>query len=198
MLTRNQIILSAVALIVLILSVLLIWQGLNPSRRLTNVVQVEKTISKTEVLGEQSTNSASEKLYKVTRVIDGDTIEIDYQGTPKKLRYIGIDTPETVDPRRPVQCFGKEASKENKRIVEGKLVSIEKDVTEIDKFDRLLGYIYLKLDDASTLFVNDYLVRQGFAFSYPYPPDIKHQERFNQAQTEARENNRGLWDACKT
>lgn len=126
---------------------------------------------------------------KVTRVIDGDTIEIE---GGKKLRYIGIDTPETVDPRKPVQCFGKEASNKNKELVLGKTVRLEKDVSETDKYGRLLRYVWV-----GETFVNDYLVRQGYAHSSTFPPDIKYQEQFRLAETEAREQNLGLWSSCK-
>lgn len=124
----------------------------------------------------------------VTRVIDGDTIEIQ---DGRKIRYIGIDTPETVDPRKAVQCFGLEATNKNKELVNGKKVRIEKDVSETDKYGRFLRYVWVE-----DMFVNDYLVRQGYAQSYSYPPDIKYQDQFVQAQKEARENSRGLWGTC--
>ena len=126
--------------------------------------------------------------FKVTRVVDGDTIEIE---GGEKVRYIGIDTPETVDPRKPVQCFGVEASKKNKELVEGKTVRLEKDITDRDKYSRALRYVW-----ADDLFVNLELVKQGFANSYSYPPDIKYQKEFLAAETEAREAERGLWAAC--
>lgn len=127
-------------------------------------------------------------LVKVVRVVDGDTIEIE---GGEKVRYIGIDTPETVDPRKPVQCFGVEASKKNKEMVEGKMVRLEKDITDRDKYNRLLRYIWL--DD---VLVNLELVKQGFAYSYSYPPDIKYQDLFVKAQQEARDSKQGLWNAC--
>ncbi|MBI5452847.1 thermonuclease family protein [Candidatus Gottesmanbacteria bacterium] len=134
--------------------------------------------------------------FKVTRAVDGDTIEIE---GGEKVRYIGIDTPETVDPRKPVQCFGIEASKKNKELVEGKTVRLEKDITDRDKYSRLLRYVWV--DDplagsGQVLFVNLELVKQGFANSYSYPPDIKYQKEFLAAETEAREAERGLWKAC--
>lgn len=139
-----------------------------------------------------SADEAGEKiegeLVKVIRVVDGDTIEIE---GGEKVRYIGIDTPETVDPRKTVQCFGVEASKKNKELVEGKMVRLEKDVTDRDKYNRLLRYIYV-----GDTFINLELVRQGFAYSYSYPPDIKYQDQFVKAQQEAREAKRGLWGAC--
>ena len=127
---------------------------------------------------------------KVTRVIDGDTIEIE---GGQKVRYIGIDTPETVDPRKPVQCFGIEASNINKELVEGKNVRLAKDISEIDKYGRLLRYVYV-----DNTFVNDLLVREGYAHSSSYPPDIKYQNQLTQAEQEAQQNSRGLWSACNS
>jgi micrococcal nuclease len=129
-------------------------------------------------------------LVKVVRAVDGDTIEIE---GGDKVRYIGIDTPETVDPRKPVQCFGVEASKKNKELVEGKTVRLEKDITDKDKYNRLLRYVYI-----GDVFVNLELVKQGFAYSYSYPPDIKYQDQFVKAQQEAQEAKRGLWGACSS
>ena len=135
-----------------------------------------------------TTIETTEDTFLVTRVIDGDTIEIE---GGKKVRYIGIDTPETVDPRKPVQCFGVEAFNKNKELVERKRIRLEKDISETDKYGRLLRYVYV-----DGIFVNDYLVRQGYAYAYTYPPDVKYSEQFIQAQKEARENNRGLWKDC--
>jgi micrococcal nuclease len=136
---------------------------------------------------------------RVIRVIDGDTIEIEGK---KKVRYIGVDTPETKKPRTPVQCFGQEAYLKNKELVEGHEVLLEKDVSETDRYGRLLRYVYLPKDNKNAsgeaIFVNDYLVRQGYAFSSTYPPDVKYQEQFLEAQEEAREASRGLWKSCPT
>lgn len=124
----------------------------------------------------------------VTRVVDGDTVEIE---GGKKVRYIGINTPETVDPRQSVQCFGKEAANKNKELVEGKKVRLEKDVSETDKYGRLLRYVYV-----GNIFVNEYLVQEGFARATSYPPDIKFQSKFQTAETQAQAVNRGLWGSC--
>lgn len=132
----------------------------------------------------------------VTKVVDGDTIEVNINGKIFKVRYIGIDTPETKDPRRPVECFGKEASNENKKLVEGKEVILQKDVSNTDKYNRLLRYVYLLLENGSLLFVNDYLIREGFATALTYPPDVKFTEQFLQAQQEAKMNKKGLWARC--
>ncbi|MBU4284847.1 thermonuclease family protein [Patescibacteria group bacterium] len=146
-----------------------------------------QTSSITDIPVQDKSNTG---LFKITRVIDGDTIEIE---GGERIRYIGIDTPETVDPRKPVQCFGVEASNKNKELVEGKEIRLEKDITDRDKYDRLLRYVWV--GDA---FINLELVKQGFAYSYSYPPDIKYQDQFVKAQQEAREAKRGLWNACPT
>ena len=126
--------------------------------------------------------------YLVTKVIDGDTIEIEGK---YKVRYIGIDTPETKDPNKKKQCFGEQASQENKALVEGKRVQLEKDVSDVDKYGRLLRYVYV--DD---IFVNEYLVKNGYARAVSYPPDVKYQDVFKEAERIAREENKGLWSKC--
>lgn len=104
------------------------------------------------------------------------------------MRYIGIDTPETVHPSKPVEYMGKEASAKNKELVDGKTVRLEKDVSETDKYGRLLRYVYV-----GDLFVNAELVRLGYAQVATYPPDVKYQDLFLVLQREAREAGRGLW-----
>jgi endonuclease YncB( thermonuclease family) len=124
---------------------------------------------------------------KVVRVVDGDTIEIE---GGKTVRYIGMDTPETVKPNTPVQCYGKEASEKNKELVEGKEIAMEKDVSETDRYGRLLRYVFV-----DGVFVNDYLVKEGYAYSSAYPPDVKFQDMFRDSQKEAQEQKQGLWGA---
>ena len=137
----------------------------------------------------QNLNQQS-NLFLVTKVIDGDTIEIE---GGKRVRYIGIDTPETVHPSKPVECYGKEASNKNLELVLNKRVKLEKDVSETDKYGRLLRYVYI-----GDIFVNDYLVREGFAKASTYPPDVKHNEKFLQSQKFAIDNDKGLWSsACE-
>jgi micrococcal nuclease len=124
----------------------------------------------------------------VSRVIDGDTIELQ---NGEKVRYIGIDTPETIDPRKVVQCFGKEASAKNKELVEGKEVRLEKDISERDKYGRLLRYVYV-----GDVFVNEKLVAEGYAHAFTYPPDVKFSQLFLEKERLARENKLGLWGRC--
>lgn len=141
---------------------------------------------KQEVKGIQDNKDG---LVKVTKVIDGDTIEIE---SGEKVRLIGVNTPETVDPRRKVQCFGKEASSFTKENLEGKFVKLEKDVSEKDKYGRLLRYVH-----AGGVLFNEELIKQGYAEVSTYPPDVKYKDRFLLAQKHARENNLGLWGKCK-
>lgn len=126
--------------------------------------------------------------FEVARVIDGDTIEISGR---ERVRYIGIDTPETVESDKPVECFGPQASAENKKLVEGKVVRLQKDLTDRDKYGRLLRYVWV--DD---IFVNLELVRLGFARANAYPPDTLHQNEISKAQEEAKKIGAGLWTAC--
>jgi len=125
---------------------------------------------------------------KVTRVVDGDTIDL---STGERVRYVGVDTPEIHHPAKPVQCFGKEASEKNKELVLDKEVRLEKDVSDKDRYNRLLRYVYIPSEN--NFFVNDYLARQGFAHAATFPPDVKFSQQFLAAERKARENSRGLW-----
>ncbi len=136
------------------------------------------------------TQNLSFETAKVARVVDGDTIELEGGA---KVRYIGIDTPETVDPRKSAQCYGAEASAKNKELVEGQAVRLEKDVTDKDRYGRLLRYVYV-----GDTFVNQALVEGGYAFSYTYPPDVKYQSEFLAAEQAAQTKDAGLWGACTT
>lgn len=129
----------------------------------------------------------------VSKVVDGDTIIVNDKTT---VRFVGIDTPETVDPRRPVGCYGKEASSEVKKLLDSKQIILQKDVSDTDKYKRILRYIYLPLENGQILFVNDYLVREGFAKVLTYPPDVKYDEQFRTAEKEAKISKRGLWGKC--
>ena len=130
------------------------------------------------------------EMARVTRVVDGDTIHVDRAGRDETVRYIGIDTPETKKPDTPVQPFGPEASALNTRLVSGKTVCLEADITERDRYGRLLRYVWLK---DGTL-VNERLLFEGLATVTTYPPDVKYVEsRYLPAQEAARAARRGLW-----
>ena len=121
----------------------------------------------------------------VARVIAGDLLHL---STGEEVRLIGVDTPETTPPKKPVQPFGKEASAFAAQLVEGKKVRLEFDVQRQDKYKRLLAYVYV-----GDIMLNAELVRQGYAQAATFPPNVKYQELFLQLQREAREAKRGLW-----
>lgn len=154
--------------------------------RTVNTFSTSRTFS-TAVPGSQP------QLVKVVRVIDGDTIEL---GGGEKMRYIGIDAPETVDPRRPMQCFGSAATARNRELVEGKLVRISKDVSDRDQYGRLLRYVYVYDQQGNEVLVNFVLVQEGFAHASAHPPDVKLQSLLEQAQENARTQKVGLWKQC--
>jgi micrococcal nuclease len=129
----------------------------------------------------------------VTRVVDGDTIHVDLAGTDETVRYIGMDTPESVKPGTPVQCFAKKASAANARLVRGEDVRLRFDVERRDRYGRLLAYVYRARDGA---FVNAELVRDGYARTLTIPPNVRYADRFATLQRTAREAHRGLWRAC--
>jgi len=124
----------------------------------------------------------------VTRVIDGDTIEVDIGGTIYKVRYIGIDAPELDDERPEFCALAQEATRYNRQLVEGKTVRLEKDVSETDQYGRLLRYVYI----GDTL-VNAELVRQGLAWAIPYPPDTKYQDYLEELEAEAKQDKICIW-----
>jgi micrococcal nuclease len=131
---------------------------------------------------------------QVLSVTDGDTIRVSIDGRSVAIRYIGIDTPETVDPRTSVECFGREATAFNRQLVEGTFVELEKDVSELDRFGRTLRYVWIERG-SQTVMVNEELVRNGYATSSTYPPDVKYQERFHGLEAAARTGGIGLWGA---
>jgi len=134
--------------------------------------------------------------YPVAKVIDGDTISIIKDGKTVTLRLVGLDTPEMVDPRKPVQCFGKAASDKAKELLAGKTVRLEFDSSQglLDKYGRTLAYVFLS---NGTLF-NEYMIAEGYGHEYTYNLPYKYQREFKEAESRAREEKRGLWadDTC--
>jgi len=157
--------------------------------------QVEE---KTEAVAITPEIKQGSELYQVISVVDGDTIKVDINGSTETLRLIGMDTPETVDPRKVVQCFGEEASKKAKETLTGKKVRLEADPTqgELDKYQRLLRYVFL---EDGTLY-NKWMIQEGYAHEYTYQNNpYKYQTDFKEAERTAREGKKGLWsdDTCK-
>jgi micrococcal nuclease len=131
---------------------------------------------------------------EVERVVDGDTIAVRIDGNQERVRYIGLDTPETVKPDAPVECFGTAASALNKRLVRaGEPVMLQFDRELRDRYGRLLAYVYRGRD---ALFVNARLVRDGAARTLSISPNTAHADAFARLQADARAAGRGLWGAC--
>ncbi len=141
--------------------------------------QPDPATDETEMFGEYAT---------VTRVVDGDTIIANINGTDYRVRFIGMDTPETVHPEKPVEPYGPEASMFTESMLNNKKVFLEYDVQHFDRFDRVLAYIWV--DD---LMINEQLVKEGLAFVTTYPPNVKYVERFLDAQKHAQEQKINIW-----
>ena len=132
----------------------------------------------------------------VVRVVDGDTVIVRGPGgSTEDVRPIGIDTPETVDPRRPVGCYGPEASAFTKHLVTGRRVTLRYDRELHDRYGRFLAYVWLA--GRRPLFVNAELVRRGYARSYPFPPNTAHAALFAALERSAAVAGKGLWHACE-
>ncbi len=141
--------------------------------------------------GQTGTNLGT---YQVEQVVDGDTVELSIDGRRQKVRLIGMDTPEVVDPRKVVQCFGREASAQAHKLLEGQAVRLEYDVQvgERDKYDRLLGYVFLP--DGSNY--AEKMIRDGYAHEYTYQSQVyKYQADFKAAEAEAQSAGRGFWSS---
>lgn len=133
-------------------------------------------------------------LYEVQSISDGDTIKVRIAGKTETIRLIGIDTPETKDPRVGVQCYGVAASNKMSELVKDKWVRLEADTQsdDRDRYGRLLRYIYLE----DETFINEQMVSQGYAFAYTLYPNDKL-EKFRGWEAQAKANNRGLWSGCE-
>lgn len=124
----------------------------------------------------------------VKRVVDGDTILVTVDGQEYRVRYIGVNAPESVKPDTPPEPFGVKASDYNKHLVNDRDVCLERDVSNEDKFGRWLRYVYL-----GSAFVNEQIVRDGYARAVTYKPDVKYQSILDAAERDARQADRGLW-----
>lgn len=130
---------------------------------------------------------------RVVRVVDGDTIVVSVGGREDRVRYIGIDTPESVKPGTPVQCYAKRASKENARLIAGREVRLVADAEARDRYGRRLAYVYRAADG---LLVNVALARGGYAKPLTIAPNVAHAGEIAAAARAARRAGRGLWNAC--
>ena len=153
-------------------------------------------------------NALQADIFRVSKVVDGDTIVVESMSRDSQqktiIRLIGMNTPETVDPRRKVECFGKEASDKAKEILLGKTVRLEYDDTQdtLDKYGRRLAYVFVQDESSvakqvsntdSEIFFNAYMIEQGYAYEYTYSKPYKYQKDFKDAQKRAEAERRGLW-----
>jgi micrococcal nuclease len=144
-----------------------------------------------ETKGAATTSPIEKITATVERVVDGDTLRVIINNESVTIRLIGIDTPETVDPRKPVECFGREASNQLKTLVAGKIVQLHTDsaTNNRDKYNRLLRYVFL---EDGTL-INKAMIADGYAREYTYDIAYERQAEFRQAEAEAKQHERGLW-----
>jgi micrococcal nuclease len=175
--------------------VVVIASTTNKESVVTEPVIVIDSTTKENIITEPKAVVKS-NLYSVIKVVDGDTIDVSIDGKTERLRLIGINTPETVDPRKPVECLGVEASNKAKSILTGKKVALESDPTqgERDKYNRLLRYVFL---ENGTNF-NLLMIKEGYAYEYTYDIPYKYQIEFKTAQNNAMNAKIGLWgDVCQ-
>ena len=180
--------------------ILLSGWGTGPREEITQLeTGISGSTSTEKISNSRATSSAGNLLpvavtgdaYQVVKVIDGDTLVVNINGKAETLRLIGINTPETVDPRKAVECFGKEASSKAKAVLAGRTVRLEADPShgERDKYNRLLRYVFL----ADGTNFNKLMISQGFAYEYTYNLPYKYQTEFKLAEKQAREGKKGLW-----
>ena len=133
------------------------------------------------------------KNFLITKVVDGDTVDVKSMEEEYRVRLIGINSPESVDPRRPVECYGKEASTYMKSLAYGKNVYLETDDSQAkyDKNGRLLAYVFL---EDNNLMLNLKMISDGYAYEYTYNNPYKYQKEFKTAETLARNSKIGLWN----
>jgi micrococcal nuclease len=179
---------KALALSAVVLPLLLsfIFSKLPEIDQINGIQDIPKILN---LLLEEEENPVGLVNAKVVRVVDGDTVVVRYEGREERIRLIGVDTPETVHPNKPVEAYGEEAKEYTKKKLEEKDIQIEFDVQERDRYGRLLGYIWL-----DGLLFNDELLRMGYARVATFPPNVKYVETFKETEKNAREKQVGIWN----
>lgn len=143
------------------------------------------------VIIDQSSGQSKTGFLEISKFVDGDTFWVKYPtGKEEKIRFIGIDTPEARNTgRTKIEYFGKEASEYVKQLLTGKKVRLEYDVQRYDRYKRTLAYVYLE----NGMFLNAYLVKEGYATAATFPPNVKYADLFVQLEKKARIEGKGLW-----
>lgn len=157
----------------------------RPQAQTLDTANQPTALSQNKQVQKSAAPSTDKNLLTVTRIIDGDTVVLNDGRT---VRYLGMDTPESVDPKKPVQCLAEAASAKNKELVLGQYVSLIYDQEKIDKYGRTLAYVFV-----GDNFINLELVDLGLARAYPYAPNYAHRQDFADAQSRAQQNKVGLW-----
>jgi len=165
---------------------------LTLKKRLLVATMVILTIPATIATVNQTPVIDESKLYPITNVVDGDTAKINIEGDIYTLRIIGLNTPETVDPRTGIECYGKEASNRAKELLTNQSVKLEIDLTQTirDKYNRLL--VYVKLPNGDNF--SEVMIKEGYAFEYTFSKPYKYQPEFRKAQEQAKNDQIGLWN----
>lgn len=210
---KEKILISAIFFGIIIVIVLFSFSFDDPQSQNIQPVATVKTQTQAEESASQDNQLAiaiktvreeyeeieqtAEIFYEVIKVVDGDTLSVNIDGKTQTLRLIGIDTPETVHPSKPVECFGVEASNKAKEVLNYQSVKIEKDATQgdYDKYNRLLAYVIL--EDGTNF--NKMMIEEGYAYEYTYNLPYKYQSEFKQAEEQAKALKKGLWadNACQ-
>ncbi len=164
-----------------------LWQTVRPQSQSSDATAHDTT-------ADQSENPIPPGYYRVKTFYDGDTISVDMDGTEEKVRFIGVDTPETHDPRKSVQCYGQVAADFTKKLIGDNPVRLEADPenTNRDRYNRLLRYVYL----SDGRLVNTEIIKQGYGFAYVYFP-FSQIDTFKEYERQARQQNLGLWGKCQ-
>lgn len=191
----KKIIFSIIALSLIIIFSVIGFKSANNIQNNDIIITNTSTNYNDTIVDEKIDTSKFEEAY-VKRVVDGDTIIATIDNTDYRVRFIGINTPESTTK---IEEYGKEASNYTKEMLTGKTVYLEKDVRNTDKYDRLLRYVWLEIpnditsEEINTKMFNAILLINGYAKLFTYPPDIKYVEYFKPLEEEARKNNTGLW-----
>ena len=186
------------------LAIVVVFQGSRSPGYVSNApasVFTQAAVTHTQESGQvaaltQSAGQSAVQYYPVVKVVDGDTIDVAMNGQKERVRLLGVNTPETVDPRKPVQCYGPQASAVAKQELTGVSVDLQADPSQgnTDKYGRLLRYVFL----ADGTDFDEWLIANGYGFEYTYDKPYEYQAVFKAAQAEAQANKVGLWaaDTC--
>lgn len=171
-------------------------KGLNQAKQISELAkkqaaETEALLSDEPLRQAQGEQALKKIYYKVIKVVDGDTIDVQSDGQTERVRLLGINTPEAVDPRKPVECFGREASRKAEELLSGEKVELEADPSQTDRdiYNRLLRYVRTE----AGLFYNLEIIKSGYAYEYTYELPYKYQAEFKAAQKEAQNKKAGLW-----